>query len=667
MNKKFFVNQESINDCGVASLAMILNLFDKKVSLNEIKEKIKIDKEGVSAYDIVKLSNEYGVFARGYKNCTIEDIKLPAIIHVINENNLQHFMVILKVLADKVLVADPASCIRFISKEEFSNHYTGIAIMFKDKTNKENNKVQKLLAVKTIILTLLLSLISIICSFLFSDTLKSFNNYNNVKNIYYMLFLFFFISFFKEIIVFIRQRVALKFEMNIDEKITINTLKNLINLPHSFYHQNGSGELISKVNDLSYIKEMIYTLVEELSINIMFLICILVVLFIIDKVLFLISIIIIFIIFIINKKFLNKYFSYIYTLQMKKEFLNGQIGDCINGIMTIKNLKKEKFFKHRFELYYKDFLGKNNELNVAYQNKNIFTNVISLIFKILIFIVLINIKTGIYRAVFVISLSDAIINSTLEFFKAQMLYANFKSALGRLKSLNYKKETDFSDKIKIKNITFKNFNYSINNLNILKSINFKITRGSWILVCGKAGTGKSTLFKLLTKQLACNSKGIYINGKDIDTFSYGTIRQSITYVDQKAKLFSKTIGENIYFERKTLDKKIEKYLVANKLDKNVIVNNTNSNISGGQMQKIIIAQTLLNSGDIIIFDETMNQIDEIEERKILTFIKKYYKDKTIILISHRRGNEFLFDKIITFKNKGLKIKNKEDKNDKINK
>ena len=85
------------------------------------------------------------------------------------------------------------------------------------------------------------------------------------------------------------------------------------------------------------------------------------------------------------------------------------------------------------------------------------------------------------------------------------------------------------------------------------------------------------------------------------------------------------------------------------------------------MQKIIIAQTLLNSGDIIIFDETMNQIDEIEERKILTFIKKYYKDKTIILISHRRGNEFLFDKIITFKNKGLKIKNKEDKNDKINK
>ena len=63
MNKKFFVNQESINDCGAASLAMILNLFGKNVSLNNIKEELKIGKEGVSAFDIVKLSNKYSVVA----------------------------------------------------------------------------------------------------------------------------------------------------------------------------------------------------------------------------------------------------------------------------------------------------------------------------------------------------------------------------------------------------------------------------------------------------------------------------------------------------------------------------------------------------------------------------------------------------------------------------
>ena len=102
-------------------------------------------------------------------------------------------------------------------------------------------------------------------------------------------------------------------------------------------------------------------------------------------------------------------------------------------------------------------------------------------------------------------------------------------------------------------------------------------------------------------------------------------------------------------------------------NKDIIIDNANSNISGGQMEKIIIAQTLLNSGSVIIFDETTNQIDEAEERKILTFIKKYYKDKTVILISHRKGNAQLFDKIISFKNNGVKIKNKEEIDDRINK
>lgn len=667
MNKKFFVNQENINDCGAASLAMILNLFGKNASLNDIKEELKIDKEGVSAFDIVKLSNKYGVVATGYKNCVIDNIALPAIVHVINENKLQHFMVLLKVLNDKVLVADPASQIRYINKNDFNNIYTGIVIMFKNEKATKGLKKEKAFAIKTIILTLFLSFISIICSFLFSKVLKSFNNYSNTKYIYYMMVLFFATSFLKEIIMFIRQKVALKFEISIDKRITINTLRSLISLPHNFYNQNGSGELIAKVNDLSYIKEMIYTLVEELSINIMFLACILVVLFIANKILFLISVTMIGIIFIIDKLFLKKHFSSIYELQMKNENLNGQIGDCINGIMTIKNLSKEKFFKDGFEAHYKDFIDKNSKLNFAYQSKTIISNVISLIFKALVFVILIITKTNIYKSIFIISLNDVLISSTLELCKSQMLYANFKSAVSRLKSLKNKEELTLHSNIKIKDISFRNFSYLIDNTYVLKNVSFNIKKGSWILVCGKTGAGKSTLFKILTRQIDSDIKGIYINGKKISEFSNETVRQSITYVDQKAKLFNKTIKENIYFDRKTPDPKIEKYLAINNLDKDIIIDNANSNISGGQMEKIIIAQTLLNSGSVIIFDETTNQIDEAEERKILTFIKKYYKDKTVILISHRKGNAQLFDKIISFKNNGVKIKNKEEIDDRINK
>ena len=98
MDRKYFTNQTSVNDCGAACLTMILKLFDIKVSLDDIKDKLQIKEDGVSAYDIINLSKEYGICATGYKNCTLENIKLPAIVHVINKNNLQHFMVLLKVM-----------------------------------------------------------------------------------------------------------------------------------------------------------------------------------------------------------------------------------------------------------------------------------------------------------------------------------------------------------------------------------------------------------------------------------------------------------------------------------------------------------------------------------------------------------------------------------------
>lgn len=665
MKKKFFISQENINDCGAASLAMILNLFDKNVSLKEIKEKIKIDKEGACAYDIVKISNEYGIIAKGYKNCELNNIKVPAIIHVINENNLSHFMVLLKVFKDKVLVADPASNIRFINIDEFNRYYTKIAILFENNINKGEFKKQIFLAIKTILLTLFFSLFSIFSSFIFSNILEGFNSYNNIKQIYITLIFFLIISLLKEIVAFIRQKVALKFEVDIDYKITINTLKKLISLPYNFYNQNDSGQLIAKVNDLSYIKEMIYILVEELSINIILLISILSILILIDKFLFIISLIGIILVFLIDKNFLKRNYTNIYDLQIKNEILNGNINNFLNGISTIKNLRKESFFKNKLELFYTDFSSKNKNLNNAYQNKSFINNIILLILKFIIFLVLIYRKINAYKAVFIISLIDTISTSTLEFCKVQMLYANYKSAKKRLDALDYINNNNSSSKIKIKNIMFKDFSYKIRDLTILNNVNFNINKGDWVFVCGKAGSGKTTLFKLLTRQLDTTNKGIYINGKDINEFSLDTILKSITYVDQKAKLFNMSIRENIYFYRKKEDKLIENFLKEEKLNKDLIVDNTSSNISGGMMQKVIIAQTLLNASSIIIFDETTNQIDVEEELKILKYIKKYYKDKTIILISHRKNNSFLFNKIISFENKNVKVKYKEEKNGRV--
>lgn len=666
MNKSFFVSQTSVNDCGAACLAMILNLSGKKVLLENIKDKLPIEEDGVSAYDIVKLSSKYGVSAKGYKNCNLEDINLPAITHVINENGLQHFVVLLKVLEDKVLVADPASNISLIKKEEFKKHYTGISILFENATSKSDFKAEKSLALKTILLTFILSIITVISSYLLTSALKVFSNYNDFYKTIWVLGLFFIINVVKEVIGFIRQRLALNFETSIDGRITINTLKKLINLPHDFYHKYGSGELISKINDLSYVKEMFYTAIESLSINVIFLICVLVILLIINRFLFFFNLLIIMVFYIINRRFLKKHFYDTYHLQIKNEVLNGQISDFVNGVLTIKNLAKEKCFYNDFKKSYNEFLSMNKTLTKIYQDKNLKISIITLIFNLVVFLILFFVKTPIYQVIFILSLEDILINSVGEFCKVQMLYANYKSAKVRLESLKYNENMNCNeDSFIIKDILINNLCYIKDDKVILDNVNFRIKKGEWIMVNGKTGSGKSTLFKILTKQISNVEGGnIYINDKNVNDYSNDEIRKSITYVDQKAKLFNKSINDNIYFDSNVLDDRIERFLIKNGVDKKIIVNNTNSNISGGQMQKVIVAQTLINSGNVIIFDETTNQMDTDDEKEILKFIKDEYKEKTIILISHRKSNNFLFDKIISFKNGKVKITKKGGKNEK---
>lgn len=157
------------------------------------------------------------------------------------------------------------------------------------------------------------------------------------------------------------------------------------------------------------------------------------------------------------------------------------------------------------------------------------------------------------------------------------------------------------------------------------------------MISGKNGSGKTTIFKLLIKEIKESNNNIFINDKLVD---YDTLINKVTYVRQDIRLFNMNIKDNVFFDKNEVDTNILN-------DLGII--NLNSNLSGGQVQKIIIAQALINGKDIIIFDETTSQLDLRSERKVLLYIKKKYPNKTIILVSHRNNNMDLFDKLVLFK------------------
>ncbi len=664
INAKCVVRQRLVNDCGIACLTSILKSFGIKASYDSVKSKIKLKETGVSAYEIIRVAKLYNLNAAGYKNCTLnKNMSFPFIALTIN-NNIQHFVVVLKILDNKISIMDPAKGLILVSKKDFNKIYTGITIMFKKNNDlfikKEVFNKKFILLITCIIL--FLAFINIVYSYALSYTVENFNT-NKIVNILIILLL---IGVLKELINYVKERMLLKYHILIDRAITIPTLKKIINLPHDFYQKASSGELMSKINDLSYIKEMIYVVIEILFVNIIIIFISLIFMLFINKYIFMLNLFVIIFFLFYTSSFYKKNSFKNYDLQMKNENLNVNISNAINSITSIKNLCKEKYFENRIINSYKKAIKSYNDLSTVYQNKNLFLNMFIFVGLVMSFILLINDNN--HQVLFITYLQTTIYESVIMICNLTSMYADFNGAYVRINEIYKQKQIDNDGlAINVNSISFKDTFYKKDKKTIFKNINFDIKKGDFIMINGPTGSGKSSLFKMLTMQIKNNGKNIFINDKCINTYSKGQIRKSITYVDQKIKLFNDTIKENILMGskiklRNNFKKTLDSFLNDKKLTYDTVIDNTDSNLSGGEKSVIVVAQTLNNGGNVIIFDETTSQMDICLERKILKAIKDDYKDKTIILVSHRLSNKDLFDKVINFSDNK---ENKRRKNEEV--
>lgn len=660
-----FVNQTSNNDCGLACLTMILKYYGVDENLNDIKKKFKYSDEKVSVYDLVKLSNEKGILATGYKNVSLTSIKVPCIAHLVYDEK-QHFVVIIKILKNKILVADPARRIMYIDKNSFLKKYTGVAILFEEK-EKNNSFIlkNKSIILKSIFLSFIFTLFSVLYSFMIPLAVKNINT--GKKSIIIFSFSFLIIGLLKNIIGYVKSSFSVKLQLFIDKFITIPVINKIISLPHLFFYSNGSGNLITKINDLSYIKDTIFNFIEVILLNIILIIVVIILMLFNDWFIALINIPFILLIYLINHIFISKNLYKSYDLQSLNEKINNNLMDTFTSILTIKNLAKEEYFKRKINNLYETFLNKYHKLSLLYQKKELLTSSFITFFNILLLTIFILKNYSVTRIILMFSFETILIDAILEINKFLPLYSDFKSAKQRIMEISNKKELlSTNDNILINNIFINKLTFKYNNKIILKDITLNINKGDWIMVLGPTGSGKSTLFKLLTKQINYNGSNIFINKINISNIKEEVIRNSITYVDQKIKLINDSIKENIFMGDKVDNSVLKNAMVHSILKEkntnyNYVIDNTSSNISAGQASIIAIAQALNSNKDFIIFDETTSSLDVSKEDKILNNIKQNYPNKTIILITHRKTNIKYFNRIITFKNKGiLEVKRREN-------
>lgn len=174
---------------------------------------------------------------------------------------------------------------------------------------------------------------------------------------------------------------------------------------------------------------------------------------------------------------------------------------------------------------------------------------------------------------------------------------------------------------------------------ILNSINLQINKGDRLVIIGNNGVGKSTLIKCLNRMINPKEGTIILDNKPLDSYNQNFIAKKIAYVPQSISLIDQTVFEAVLLGRKPYIKyqpSKNDYLKTEKtiedLSLSTIASKNTNKLSGGEKQKIAIAQALNQDTEIILLDEPTANLDIKNQIEVTDFIKKISIDKQITMI-----------------------------------
>ena len=681
MKKSLIVLQEGNKDCGASCLLSVVRYYGGNISKEKIIDMTKTTKEGTTFYNIKEASNQIGLIAKSYKVEEIEKIKeiTSPFICQVSKNSSMHFIVVYKVNNNKLLIMDPSIGKVIMDIFDFNNIWTGY-IMILEKVgilpdykntkclNKEiikvltsNKKIIIFIIILSIIVTLLSCLISLYSQIILDKVIDT-----EINNLIVITIAFFILLIIKNITNYIRNHLLIYLNQKLDIKILLTAFTKVILLPYNYYKNRTSSEVLSRINDLSNIKTFISKLIVTILLDLLLLVAAIIVISNINKqilnIYLLVDLLYLLIIIIFNKKI--KY----QTVKVQEEVAqtNKNIIEAINNFEAIKGLNIEDKIIYKFTKDYTSLL--NTKYHIDKQNniivllKDYIMDISILLTNFYILKEIMNNSMTVGDYITISFMTNYLIYPVRNIIDIIYDYHYVKSSITRANNLlevssekiNEKEVLDINGNIKITNLK-----YTYNNKNIiLKNINLFIKEKDRVLLLGSSGSGKSTILKLLYKYLEADRKTIYINNYDINDYSLSDIRKNITYISQNEQLFNDTIRNNILLNRDISEidylnickiLHIDDIVKDNVLGYDYLIEENGINISGGQRQRIILARGLLKSSKIIMIDEGLNQIDIKLEREILQDIFTYFHNKTFIIVSHRRDNNDLYNRIIKIK------------------
>lgn len=178
----------------------------------------------------------------------------------------------------------------------------------------------------------------------------------------------------------------------------------------------------------------------------------------------------------------------------------------------------------------------------------------------------------------------------------------------------------------------------------LSDISLEVAPGAFVGIVGRTGSGKSTLLKVLLRLYDVPADTVFIGGREIHAWGFRSLRSIIGYVPQDSLLFSRTISENIGFDKNYPRPAIEAAAKLAVVDADIdekpqglatVLGEKGTRLSGGQRQRVAIARALIKQPTILLLDDVFSALDYQTQDSLLSQMKQFLDKRTAIVVSQR--------------------------------
>lgn len=681
------VLQHDITDCGAACIATVSKQYGLKMPITKIREIAGTDKQGTNAYGVIKAAERLGFSAKGVKgdiNAFFSgEFPLPCIAHMVANGNLLHYVVVHKITKEQIIIADPACGIVKLTPDEFFGikrdgetkppkyQWSGVLILLApdSKFARGDETVgifrrffrlllpQKRLIAHIFIASLLYTVLGILGAFYFKYMLDELLPSGLIKTLHVISVGVILLKIFQLLLNAFRSHLLLYLSQKLDIALLLGYYSHVISLPMNFFGTRKVGEIISRFNDASKVRDAISGATLTILIDTLMVFAGGVILYLQNGYMFLVTLVIVVLYLVIVFSF-NTWYKELNQKQMEdNSILTSYLIESLNGIQTVKAYNAERKADLNTEKKFVVLLKSVFKLSWVSNLQISLKSFVELVGGVVILWV-----GGVSVIKGDITIGQMItFNSLLVYFLdpvkniinlQPMMQTAVVAAerLGEILDLTPEKTENESKKlspqsiagdIEIRDLCFR---YGTRQY-VLEDISMRINCGEKIALVGESGSGKTTLAKLLLNLYAPEKGDIIINGLNIKDLQLETLRDKIAYVPQETFLFSGSVMENLTlgFDQIAPEQVIEASKMAKAHDfisdmplrYETMLDENGSNLSGGQRQRIAIARAILKNPEILILDEATSNLDTITEAAIEKTINECSGGRTTFIIAHR--------------------------------